>query len=90
MSARAQQGEKHHGYRWAHHSTRCRSYWRQRGWQGITPQQVFDMPSVFIGTVDEIIADLVAKRQRFGFSYMVVPDSQMESIAPIVARLTGC
>lgn len=68
----------------------AQAYLQQRGWQGTTPQQVFDMPSVFIGTVDEIIADLVAKRQHFGFSYMVVPDSQMESIAPIVARLTGC
>jgi probable F420-dependent oxidoreductase len=70
--------------------TAAQSYIQQNGWQDITPQQVFEMPSVFIGTIDEIIADLVAKRQQFGFSYMVIPDSKMDQIAPIVDRLSGC
>jgi len=47
------------------------------------------MPSVFIGTVDQIAADMLARRARFGFSYYVVGDEQREDMAPLVARLAG-
>jgi probable F420-dependent oxidoreductase len=61
----------------------------QHGWQGISVEQVWDMPSVFIGTVDQIVDEMVVCRERFGFSYYWVADANMENFAPVVARLRG-
>ncbi len=54
---------------------------------GITPDEALEMPIVLVGTVDEICADLIERRERYGFSYIVVHD--MTAFAPIVARLAG-
>lgn len=64
------------------------TYAHERGWNGITTMQVLDMPAVLIGTTDEIVAALHERRERYGFSYFVVTDSDMEAFAPVVARLT--
>ena len=58
-----------------------------RGWQGVTVEDVLAMPAVFIGSVDEIIEEVRARRDQYGFSYYVISDSMMEMVAPIVARL---
>ena len=55
----------------------------------MTPEQVLDMPSMFLGTVDEICALMQARRERFGVSYYVVPDRLRDTLAPVVARLSG-
>jgi hypothetical protein len=47
------------------------------------------MPSVFIGSVDQIVEEMQARRERYGFSYDVLFDHAIEMVAPIVARLTG-
>ena len=47
------------------------------------------MPSVFIGSVDQIVAEMQVRRERYGFSYYVVLDHIMEIVAPIVACLAG-
>ena len=60
-----------------------------RGWKDITSEQVLDMPSVFIGSLDHIVDEMRARRERYGFSYYVVLDDAMEKVAPIVARLAG-
>ncbi len=62
---------------------------RERGWAGIAVADVWEMPSMFIGSVDQIIEDLEARRERYGFSYYVISDDTIEEFAPIVARLTG-
>lgn len=62
---------------------------RERGWEGAHVDQVLDMPSVFIGTIDEIAADLQARREQLGFSYFVIPDRDMEAVAPLISRLRG-
>jgi probable F420-dependent oxidoreductase len=62
---------------------------RQRGWTGVTVEQVLDMPSLAIGSIDGIAETLEARRDRFGFSYHVVSDSALETFAPVVARLSG-
>lgn len=61
----------------------------ERGWQGVTVDDVLAMPSVFIGTTEEIVDDMTLRREQYGFSYYVVSDMQAESVAPIVARLAG-
>lgn len=61
----------------------------QHGWDGYTAADVLEMPSMLIGTVDEIIDALVRRREEFGFSYIIVSDKQMEELAPVVAALAG-
>lgn len=48
-----------------------------------------DSPMTLIGTVDEICDRLLARRDRWGFSYHVVPADAVEALAPVVARLAG-
>ena len=62
---------------------------QERGWSGIAVEQVWDMPAVFIGSVDGIAEEMRRRREELGFSYFVVSDREMESVAPIVARLGG-
>jgi len=62
---------------------------RTRGWSGISAEQVLDMPSLFIGTPDQMVEDLLRRREQYGFSYFVVADASMEAFAPIVTRLAG-
>lgn len=61
----------------------------KRGWQGVTVEQVWSMPSVFIGTTEQVIEEMYARRETFGFSYYWVSDDEMGEFAPIVKRLTG-
>jgi probable F420-dependent oxidoreductase len=60
-----------------------------RGWEGLSADKVFEMPSIFIGSVDQIVNEMRGRRERYGISYYVVPDSSLERVAPIVARLAG-
>ena len=46
-------------------------------------------PHTLIGTEDELVAGLRARRERYGISYVTVFASAMDAFAPIVARLTG-
>jgi hypothetical protein len=62
---------------------------RERGWSGIAAGDILDMPSIFMGTPDQIVEDLLRRREQYGFSYFVVSDANMEAFAPIVSRLTG-
>ena len=54
----------------------------------LSVEQLLGSPSALIGTVDQIVDDLVARRERYGFSYIVVWEP-MEAFAPVVARLAG-
>jgi probable F420-dependent oxidoreductase len=56
---------------------------------GAEPKDVLDMPHFLIGTTEQIVEDLVARRDRYGISYVVVPGEAAESLAPVVERLTG-
>jgi hypothetical protein len=47
------------------------------------------MPAVFVGPLERIAEQLLARRDRYGFSSLVVPDSRMEALAPLVEQLTG-
>jgi alkanesulfonate monooxygenase SsuD/methylene tetrahydromethanopterin reductase-like flavin-dependent oxidoreductase (luciferase family) len=62
---------------------------RDRGWGGTSAEQVLSMPSVFIGSVDQIVEEMQARRERYGFSYYVLFDHAIEKVAPIVGRLSG-
>jgi probable F420-dependent oxidoreductase len=62
---------------------------RQRGWDGLPVAEILKMPALFIGTHDEMVAEMVLRRERYGVSYFVVSDQDLENVAPIVARLAG-
>jgi probable F420-dependent oxidoreductase len=53
------------------------------------PSEILQTPHFLIGTVEQIVEDLQTRRERFGISYVVVPDEAAVSLAPVVERLTG-
>ncbi|HEY1163127.1 MAG TPA: TIGR03621 family F420-dependent LLM class oxidoreductase [Candidatus Dormibacteraeota bacterium] len=56
---------------------------------GAESKDILAMPHFLIGTVDEVVEDLQARRERYGISYVIVPGEADESFAPVVARLAG-
>lgn len=50
---------------------------------------VEESPFALIGTTAQIVEDLLRRRQRWGFSYVIVGAEDVESFAPVVAELTG-
>jgi hypothetical protein len=44
---------------------------------------------VLVGTVDQMVEDLCARRARWGISYYVVHEPYMDAFAPVVTRLAG-
>ena len=46
-----------------------------------------DSPHVLAGSVGQMAEALEARRQRWGFSYIVVREDVMEEFAPVIARL---
>jgi len=60
---------------------------RQRGWSGIDAETVWEMPTTFIGSPAQIRDDLLARRARFGLSYLVAAESALPALAEIVGAL---
>ncbi|HEY6117048.1 MAG TPA: TIGR03621 family F420-dependent LLM class oxidoreductase [Candidatus Dormibacteraeota bacterium] len=56
---------------------------------GFEPHDVLQMPHFLIGTVEQIEADLHERRERYGFSDVVLPGEMADQLAPIVERLAG-
>jgi probable F420-dependent oxidoreductase len=54
-----------------------------------TPDEVLASPLTLIGSTDEIIDRLHERRDRWGYSYHVIPHDKIEEFAPVVARLKG-
>jgi probable F420-dependent oxidoreductase len=60
-----------------------------RRWTQLSPVEVLESPYVLIGTVDQQVEDLHARRERWGISYYVIFEPYMETFAPVVAKLAG-
>ena len=58
-------------------------------WAGLTVDDILESPFVLLGSIDEIVDQLVARRRRWGISYYVVFRPAVDVFAPIVDRLTG-
>jgi len=56
---------------------------------GCEPHEVLEIPHFLIGTIDQISEDLRSRRERFGFSDVIVPGEAADSLAPVVERLAG-
>jgi hypothetical protein len=59
----------------------------RRGWSGIDVEEVWQMPTIFIGSTDQIRADLKARQERFGLSYLVVGEDGQPALAEIISGL---
>ena len=56
---------------------------------GLPGEDALELPIVLIGTPDELCERLLKRRERWGFTNIVVPAEAMESFAPVVAQLSG-
>ncbi len=56
---------------------------------GLTPDEVLGTPHFLVGTIDEIVDDLVRRREELGLSYVVFSGGALDDMAPVVARLAG-
>ncbi len=56
---------------------------------GFPGEESLDLPILLIGTEEELCERLLERRERWGFSNVVVPGESMEVFAPVVARLAG-
>jgi hypothetical protein len=56
---------------------------------GLSEEEVLASPHALIGSPDQIAADLRQRRERFGISYVAVPEFFAEAFAPVVALLAG-
>ncbi|MFN8483555.1 MAG: TIGR03621 family F420-dependent LLM class oxidoreductase [Anaerolineae bacterium] len=61
----------------------------ERGWAGVSVEDMWAMPSVLIGSVEQMVEDVLARRETYGFSYYTVSDSVLDTFAPVVAGLSG-
>ena len=55
----------------------------------VDPGDALDIPHALFGTIDEICDTLQARRERWGFSYIVVQGDAYQALAPVVERLAG-
>lgn len=50
---------------------------------------ILSTPYVLLGSEDEICATLIERRERWDFSYYAFGSEQVDTVAPIIARLAG-
>ena len=60
-----------------------------RVWPRLSAADILENPYLLVGTVDQIVEDLCARRARWGISYYVVHEPYMDVFAPVVLRLAG-
>jgi alkanesulfonate monooxygenase SsuD/methylene tetrahydromethanopterin reductase-like flavin-dependent oxidoreductase (luciferase family) len=58
-------------------------------WPQLSPAELLQSPYVLVGTVEQIVEDLQRRWERWGFSSYMLFERDMETFAPVVARLTG-
>lgn len=56
---------------------------------GLTPEEALDSHVALVGTIDEIVDQLVERRETWGVTYVVVGADLHQAFAPVVARLAG-
>ncbi|MEC4019772.1 TIGR03621 family F420-dependent LLM class oxidoreductase [Streptomyces sp. H27-D2] len=54
----------------------------------LSPEQVGELPAVLIGSPEQIAEQLIARRERFGFNYITVQESALDTFAKVIALLS--
>lgn len=44
---------------------------------------------LLVGTVEQIVAQMPAQRERYGFTYLTILEPYMKAFAPVIAELDG-
>ena len=55
----------------------------------LEPEAVRESPHVVLGSPEQVVDALLAQRERFGISYVVVPEPALNAFAPVIARVAG-
>ncbi|SEC51273.1 probable F420-dependent oxidoreductase, MSMEG_2516 family [Rhodococcus jostii] len=53
----------------------------------MSPDEILATPFVLVGTVDQMAAQLLRTRERYGFTYYTVHGPYMDAFAPVVERI---
>ena len=56
---------------------------------GVEQKMVEETPFALVGPPNKLIEDLLARRERWGFSYIIVGAEDIDSFAPVVSALNG-
>jgi probable F420-dependent oxidoreductase len=56
---------------------------------GLDVEEILATPFALIGSPEELVEDLRARRERWGFSYVIVGGEDTDAFAPVVAELAG-
>jgi hypothetical protein len=56
---------------------------------GLSSKDALDIPLCLVGTAEQLVETIERRRERWGFSYWIVPDNAMEDFAPVVASLAS-
>jgi probable F420-dependent oxidoreductase len=56
---------------------------------GLSPEDALNAHVALVGTVNEIVDQLVERREKWGVTYVVVGADLFQAFAPVVARLAG-
>jgi probable F420-dependent oxidoreductase len=56
---------------------------------GVAPEDALAAPVTLVGTQEQMIDAIEARRERWNISYTVIPSESLEVFAPVVARLAG-
>ena len=57
---------------------------QKRCWSGASVEEILEMPTIFIGTVEQIAEQMLERREKFGISYYMFADQIMETAAPLI------
>jgi probable F420-dependent oxidoreductase len=55
----------------------------------VSPDEFATHPHALFGTVEQICDTLIARRERYGISYVTVAQRHLDEFAPVVAALSG-
>ncbi len=61
----------------------------ERRWPQLNADELLQSPYLLIGTVEQMIENLEARRQRWGISYYAIHEPYLDDFTPVVARLVG-
>ncbi len=56
---------------------------------GVSAEEALNSGAALVGTETEVIEQLHERRERWGLSYVIVGDENIDEFAPVVAKLTG-
>ncbi len=56
---------------------------------GLTPDQARNSPHALCGTVEQMVDDLLERRERFGISTIGLSATALDDMAPVIAALAG-